>query len=41
MGKDSKSAHNYSMKCYDNLKNTAGHIEHVVEKQTQEDIKKN
>ena len=41
MGNDSKSAHNYNMKCYDKLKNTSGHIEHVVLKQTKEDIKKN
>jgi hypothetical protein len=41
MGNDSKSAHNYNMKCYDKLKNTSGHIEHVVQKQTKEDIKKN
>jgi len=41
MGSDSKSAHNYNMKCYDKLKNTSGHIGHVVQKQTKEDIKKN
>jgi hypothetical protein len=39
MGNDSKSAHNYNMKCYDKLKNTSCHIEHVVQKQTKEDIK--
>lgn len=41
MGHDSKSAHNFNVKCYDNLKNTLGHIEHVLHKQTQEDIRKN
>jgi hypothetical protein len=30
MGNDSKSAHNFNMKCYDNLKNTVGHIEHAL-----------
>uniref|UniRef100_A0ACD5UJH8 Uncharacterized protein n=1 Tax=Avena sativa TaxID=4498 RepID=A0ACD5UJH8_AVESA len=41
MGKDSKSAHNYAVKCYDNLKNKQCHLEQLVEKQTEEDIKRN
>jgi hypothetical protein len=41
MGNDSNSAHNYNMKCYDNMKNTIGHIEHMLQRQTQQDIKKN
>jgi hypothetical protein len=41
MGKDSKSAHNYAVKCYDNLKNKSCHMEQLVEKQTDEDIKRN
>jgi hypothetical protein len=41
MGKDSKSAHNYALKCYDNLKNKSCHMEQLVERQTEEDIKRN
>ena len=41
MGKDSKSAHNYAVKCYDNLKNKPCHMEQLVEKQTADDIKRN
>ncbi|WVZ91399.1 hypothetical protein U9M48_037579 [Paspalum notatum var. saurae] len=40
MGSDG-SAHRYSVQCYDNLKNQPCHIEHAVEKQTDEDIRKN
>uniref|UniRef100_A0ACD5WQZ9 Uncharacterized protein n=1 Tax=Avena sativa TaxID=4498 RepID=A0ACD5WQZ9_AVESA len=41
MGKDSKSAHNYAVKCYDNLKNKQCHLEQLVEKKREEDIKRN
>ena len=41
MGKDSKYAHNYAVKCYDDLKNKSCHMEQLVEKQTEEDIKRN
>ena len=41
MGKDSKSAHNYAAKCYDNLKNKPCHLEPLVVKQTDGDIKRN
>ncbi|XP_021770498.1 zinc finger MYM-type protein 1-like [Chenopodium quinoa] len=41
MGKDSNSAHNFSTKCYFNLKNQSAHIEKVVEKVTAEEIVKN
>ena len=40
-GKDGNSAHNYAVQCYDNLKNQQGHIVHVMEKQSDEDIRKN
>ena len=40
-GKDGNSAHNYAVQCYDNLKNQSGHIVHVMEKQSDEDIRKN
>jgi hypothetical protein len=33
-------AHRYSVQCYNNLRNQPCHIEHVVEKQLNEDIKK-
>ncbi|XP_071726894.1 uncharacterized protein [Rutidosis leptorrhynchoides] len=38
VGKTSASAHNYSVKCYEDLKNQIGHIEHVIEKQTTKEI---
>ena len=41
MGSDCGSAHRFSVQCYDNLKNQACHIEHAVERQSDEDIKKN
>lgn len=41
MGSDSSSAHRYSVQCYDNLKNQPCHIEHAVERQSDEDIRKN
>ena len=34
-------AHQFSVKCYDNLKNSLCHIEQVIEKQTSEEIKAN
>jgi len=40
-GKDGNSAHNYVVQCYDNLKNQSGHIVHVMEKKSDEDIRKN
>jgi hypothetical protein len=41
MESDCGSAHRYSVQCYNNLKNQPCHIEHVVEKQSDEDIRKN
>lgn len=41
MGKDSKSAHSYAVKCHDNFKNKPCQIQQLVVKQTEEDIKKN
>ncbi|KAJ4746538.1 zinc finger MYM-type-like protein [Rhynchospora pubera] len=33
MGQDSTSAHNQALRCFEELKNTTGHIEKVIEKQ--------
>jgi hypothetical protein len=41
MGNDSKYAHNYATKCYINLKGKPCHMEKLVEKQTEEDVKRN
>jgi hypothetical protein len=41
MGSDWGSAHIYSVQCYNNLRNQPCHIEHAVEKQSDEDIRKN
>jgi hypothetical protein len=38
---ESGSAHQYSVKCYDNLKNRLCHIEPMIDKQTSEEIKAN
>jgi hypothetical protein len=32
MGKDSNSAYNFAVRCFENLKNNMGHIEKVMEK---------
>jgi hypothetical protein len=40
MGSDWGSAHIYSVQCYNNLRNQPCHIEHAVEKQSDEDIRK-
>jgi hypothetical protein len=41
MGSDCGSAHRYSVQCYNILRNQPCHIEHAVEKQSDEDIRKN
>jgi hypothetical protein len=41
MEKDSKSAHNYVVKCYDDLKNKPCPMEQLVNNQTEEDIRMN
>ena len=41
IGKTCNSAHNYAVRCYDNLKNQPCHIEQLVEKQSEEEIKGN
>jgi hypothetical protein len=38
---ESRSAHRYSVKCYDNLKNRLCHIEPTIEMQTSEEVKAN
>lgn len=38
---ESGSAHQYSVKCYDNLKNGLCHIELVMQKQTNEQVMAN
>ena len=35
------SAHQFSVKCYDNLKNSLCHIGQMIERQTSEEIKEN
>ncbi|XP_071738758.1 uncharacterized protein [Rutidosis leptorrhynchoides] len=40
-GKTSASAHNYYVRCYENLKNQLCHIENVIEKQTNQEIADN
>ncbi|KAF3337584.1 Zinc finger MYM-type protein 1 [Carex littledalei] len=39
MGKDSNSAHNFAVSCCENFKNKMGHIETVIEKQTEKEVK--
>jgi hypothetical protein len=41
MGKTCNSAHNYAVRCYDNLKNKPSHIEQLVERQSEEEIRLN
>ncbi|KAL6660341.1 hypothetical protein ACP70R_001887 [Stipagrostis hirtigluma subsp. patula] len=41
MGKDSNSAHNFAVQCYDNLKSGKYDMEQVMEKVSDEDIIKN
>ncbi|XP_071740947.1 uncharacterized protein [Rutidosis leptorrhynchoides] len=40
-GKTPTSAHNFSVKCYEDLKNQLGHIENVIEKHTTQEIMDN
>jgi hypothetical protein len=35
MGQDSNLAHNFAVRCFENLKNNMGHIEKVMEKQNE------
>jgi hypothetical protein len=41
MGKTCNSAHNYAVRCYENLKNKPSHIEQLVERQSEEEIRLN
>ena len=41
MGSTCNSAHNYAVRCYDNLKNQPCHIEQLVERQSEEEIRGN
>ena len=41
MGSTCNSAHNYAVRCYDNLKNQPCHIEQLAERQSEEEIKGN
>jgi len=38
MGQDPSSAHNYSVQCYNNLKNRIAHIDQVVLKQKEKRV---
>ncbi|GJR98591.1 zinc finger MYM-type protein 1-like protein [Tanacetum coccineum] len=40
-GKIPASAHNFSVKCYDDLKNKVCHIENIIDKQTEQEIMDN
>ncbi|PWA88344.1 hypothetical protein CTI12_AA120840 [Artemisia annua] len=41
VGKTSASAHNFSVRCYEALKNQSCHIENVIEKQTEKEVIEN
>ena len=41
VGKTSASAHNFSVRCYEALKNQLCHIENVIEKQTEKEVIEN
>ncbi|PWA54958.1 hypothetical protein CTI12_AA430160 [Artemisia annua] len=40
-GKTPASAHNFSVRCYEDLKNKVSHIENVIDKQTEQEIMDN